>query len=91
VMIMGGLTMVIYGWCPRLSAVAWVALGSALVFGLLGRVLQLPQLLLDLSPYTDMPALPGGEVRWLPVVVELVIAAVLVLLGTVGFRRRDVM
>ena len=42
-MIMGGLTMVIYGWCPRLSAVAWVALGSALVFGLLGRVLQLPQ------------------------------------------------
>ena len=29
--------------------------------------------------------------RWLPVVVELVIAAVLVLLGTVGFRRRDVM
>lgn len=90
-MIMGGLTMVIYGWCPRLSAVAWVALGSALVFGLLGRVLQLPQLLLDLSPYTHMPALPGGEMRWLPVVVELVIAAVLVLLGTVGFRRRDVM
>ena len=59
VMIMGALAMVIYGWWPRLSAAAWVALGLALVFGLLGRVLQLPQILLDLSPYTHMPALPG--------------------------------
>jgi len=91
VLIIGALAMAIYGWWPRLSAVAWVALGSALVFGLLGRVLQLPQLLLDLSPFTHLPALPGGEMRWFPIIVELVIAAALVAVGIAGFRRRDVM
>ena len=91
VLIMGGLAMAIYGWWPRLSAVAWVALGLALTFGLLGRLLELPQALLDLSPYTHMPALPTGDMRWAPVLVELAVAAVLVLLGVAGFRRRDVM
>jgi ABC-2 type transport system permease protein len=91
VLLMGALAMGIYGWWPRLSAVAWIALGFALVFGLLGRVLQLPQLLLDLSPYTHMPTLPGGEMRWLPIIVELVVAAAVVTAGIVGFRRRDVM
>ena len=91
VMIMGAVATAIYGWWPRLSAVAWIALGLALVFGLLGRVLQLPQILLDLSPYTHMPALPAGEMRWLPVIVELAIAAALALIGVAGFRRRDVM
>ena len=91
VLIMGALAMAIYGWWPRLSAVAWVALGAALVFGLLGRVLQLPQILLDLSPYTHMPALPTGEMQWVPVTIELAVAAALVLIGVGGFRRRDVM
>lgn len=91
VLIMGALAMAIYGWWPRLSAVAWVALGSALAFGLLGRVLQLPQVLLDLSPYTHMPALPAAEMQWFPVGVELAAAAALVLIGIAGFRRRDVM
>ena len=84
VLIMGGLAMAIYGWWPRLSAVAWVALGAALVFGLLGRVLQLPQILLDLSPYTHMPALPTGEMHWFPVAVELAAAAALVRSGSPG-------
>jgi len=90
-LIMGGLATAIDGWWPRLSAASWVALGLALVSGLLGRVLQLPQLLLDMSPYTHVPARPGGEMRWLPVVVELVIAAALMVIGVAGFRRRDVM
>lgn len=91
VLIMGGLAMAIYGWWPRLSAVAWVALGLGLTFGLLGKLLELPQALLDLSPYTHMPALPTGDMRWGPVLVELAVAAGLVLLGIIGFRRRDVM
>jgi ABC-2 type transport system permease protein len=91
VLIIGGFAMAIYGWWPRLSAVAWVALGFALVFGTLGRILQLPQILLDLSPYTHMPALPWGELGWLPIVIELGMAVALVAIGVAGFRRRDVM
>lgn len=91
VLIIGAFAMTLYGWWSRLSAVAWVVLGSALVFGMLGRILQLPQVLLDLSPYTHMAALPGGQIHWLPIVVEIAIAAALVVIGIIGFRRRDVM
>ena len=90
VLIMGGVAAALYGWVPRLAAVAWVALGLALVFGMLGRLLQLPAALLDVSPYTHMPALPTGDMQWGPVFVELAVAVALVAVGIAGFRRRDV-
>ena len=90
VLVMGGVAAALYGWVPRLAAVAWVALGLALVFGMLGRLLQLPAALLDVSPYTHMPALPTGDMQWGPVFVELAVAVALVAVGIAGFRRRDV-
>ena len=53
--------MALYGWAPRLSAAAFGMLGRALAFGMLGRLPQLPQALLDVSPYTHMSALPTLE------------------------------
>ena len=75
---------------PGSRSLAWAALLIALLLGQLGQLLQLPQWLMDLSPYSHIPLVPTEDVRWTPLIVLTVIAAALIAAGVAGFRRRDV-
>ncbi|GII58123.1 exporter of polyketide antibiotics [Planotetraspora thailandica] len=91
VWVLAGLTAAIFGLLPRLApAVAWSALGLCLFLGQLGAALQLSQAALDVSPFTHIPRVPGGDVSALPLVLLTAIAAALVVFGLAAFRRRDV-
>lgn len=85
-----GLVVLIFGLVPRLSLLAWVALVACLVFGEFGTVMELPDWVIQLSPFSHIPKLPGGTFTWLPIIVVLVVAALLHAVGALGFRRRDV-
>jgi ABC-2 type transport system permease protein len=50
----------------------------------------MPPALLDLSPFSHLPRLPGGELSPVPLLMLTTIAAVLLTAGLYGFRRRDV-
>ena len=89
-LVLGGLAAALFGWLPRFTSVAWVALLIALLLGQLGQLLQLPPWLMDLSPYTHIPTVPTADMRWTPVIVLTLIAAGLIAVGIAGFRRRDV-
>jgi len=89
-LVLGGLAVALFGWLPRLTSLAWAALLLALLLGQLGQLLQLPQWLMDLSPYTHIPLVPTEDVRWTPLIVLTLIAAALIGAGVAGFRRRDV-
>jgi ABC-2 type transport system permease protein len=81
----------VFGLRPRLApAVGWVALVICLLVGQVGAALRLSQSLLDVSPFTHIPHVPGGAVPMTPLVVLTGLAAALVLVGLVGFRRRDI-
>jgi ABC-2 type transport system permease protein len=85
-----GLTLALFGLVSRLARAAWTLLGIAGLLTLLGRAFGLPQWVLDLSPFTHSPQMPGGEVEAVPVAVMLVVAAVLAVVGFAGLQRRDV-
>jgi len=89
-LVLGGLAVALFGWLPRLTSLAWAALLVALLLGQLGQLLQLPQWLMDLSPYTHTPLVPTEDVRWAPLIVLTLFAAALIGAGIAGFRRRDV-
>ena len=57
-LVLGGLAVALFGWLPRFTSLAWAALVVALLLGQLGQLLQLPQWLMDVSPYTHMPLVP---------------------------------
>lgn len=85
-----GLTLALFGLVSRLTRAAWTVLGIAGLLTLLGRAFGFPQWVLDLSPFTHSPQMPGGEVEVLPVAVMLVVATALAVAGFAGFQRRDI-
>ncbi|MBO0773034.1 MAG: ABC transporter permease, partial [Actinobacteria bacterium] len=80
-----------FGLLPRAAAaVGWSVTGAVFVIGWFGGVLRFPQWLLDASPFTHTPKLPGGTVTAAPLLWLSAIAVLLCLAGLAGFRRRDV-
>jgi ABC-2 type transport system permease protein len=90
VLVLGGLTLAVVGLVPRATGLTWAALVAALLLGQLGPILQLDRWLMNLSPFTHVPALPGEALRLLPLVTLTAVAAALLAAGLVGLRTRDV-
>jgi ABC-2 type transport system permease protein len=90
VLALGAVAVAAFGLLPsRAVAIAWAAVALCFLLQQLGPLLELPQLVLDLSPFTHVPAAPAAEITALPLVALLAVAAALVALGFAGFRRRD--
>ena len=90
VWVLAGIAAALFGVLPRLTSLSWAALGAFVLLGLFGKVLQLEQWMLNLSPFTHIPDLPGGEVSVEPLLWLVGVAAVLSIVGLIAFRRRDV-
>ena len=87
---LAGVVVAAFGLFPRrATALAWGAFALCLIFGQLGPLLSLPQWVLDLSPFTHLPAAPVEDAAALPMTVLIAVGAGLVALGVAGFRRRD--
>jgi len=84
------LVVVLFGLAPKLVTVAWGLFGAFLLIGQFGPIFELPQGLMDLSPYAHTPRLPGGDFSATPVIVLAAIAFALLVAGSTAFRRRDV-
>jgi ABC-2 type transport system permease protein len=85
-----GLTVLLFGFAPRLALLAWAVVGLYFVLGWLGGLLRPPAWLLDLSPFTHTPAVPAEELTVAPLVVLVLLAAAAAAAGLAAFRRRDV-
>ncbi len=88
--VIGGVAVLLHGWLPRGAAAAWGGAGAVLLLGWVGPALDVPQAVLDVSPFGHVPKLPGGGMAWGPVGALVAAAGVLVGAGVVGVRRRDV-
>ena len=71
-------------------AVAWTAVGLAVLLNIFGQVLQLSHWVLDISPFTHAPRLPGGPVSAAPLAWLSVIALALGATGLAALRHRDI-
>ena len=89
VWVVGGVAVLLHGVLPRAALAAWGIAGAVLLIGWVGPALDVPQAVLDVSPFGHLPKLPGGSMRWGPVLVLTGLAVLLVAGGLAGLRRRD--
>jgi ABC-2 type transport system permease protein len=89
VLVLAAVAVLLTGWLPRASALAWLGVVIAFVVGWLGGVLEIPAALRTLSPYEHLPEVPVDDVTSTPLVVLTLLAAALTATGVAGFRRRD--
>jgi ABC-2 type transport system permease protein len=90
VWVLAAVTVALVGLAPRFATVAWGALGLCVILGLVGAALQLDQWVMDLSPFTHVPRVPGAALTATPLILLLAVALALGGAGLAGLRRRGI-
>ncbi|WP_204806686.1 ABC transporter permease [Mycobacterium riyadhense] len=89
VWLLAAVTVGLFGVVPRFAPVAWGVLVSFIALYLLGSLSGLPQWLLNLEPFAHTPRVGGGDFTAIPLLWLLAIDVVLIVMGAIAFRRRD--
>ncbi|GII84499.1 exporter of polyketide antibiotics [Sphaerisporangium siamense] len=90
VWILAAITVLLFGLLPRFSAASWAGLAICLLVGLVGTALGVDDRVLDISPFTHLPKLPGDDFTPAPLLWLTAMAILLTTAGLTAFRRRDV-
>jgi ABC-2 type transport system permease protein len=90
VLVVIGIAVALVGAVPRYASLAWLVVVWALIGGVFGPLLNLPDWAVKLSPFGWVPKVPAEDAAVLPLIGLLVVAVALVLVGLVGFRQRDI-
>ena len=85
-----GVAALLVGVVPRLVGWSWSAVVMALVLTFFGPLLNLPDRVLELSPFTHLAKVPAESLSASSVVVLSALAALLVGAGLGGVSRRDI-
>lgn len=88
--VLAGVALVLIGWVPRRSSLAWIGVAVIAVVGLLAETLKLPQGVRDLSPFEHVPPLPAASFEAVPIALLGLVAALLITIGLAGMNRRDI-
>ncbi|MFG1605203.1 ABC transporter permease [Actinoplanes sp. NPDC049265] len=87
--VVGAIGVALFGFSARLAAIAWAVLVTSVLIVELGAILGLNHWVMDTSPFTHVPKLPGTRLVGTPLVWLSGVAVVLATGGLAAFRRRD--
>ncbi|MGO2601168.1 MAG: ABC transporter permease [Brevibacterium aurantiacum] len=84
-----GLALALYGAAPRLQGLTWIVFVYGAGMALFGQMMRLDDAVLDTSVFVHIGQYPAQDLSAGAVVALTVATAVLLALGVIGFRRRD--
>jgi ABC-2 type transport system permease protein len=88
--LMMGVVVALFGLLPRLTVgMSWGVLGVAALLAIVGPLVRLSSWVLDVSPFTHTPKLPGTAFTIQPLLWLTGVAIVLAWAGLAGLRHRD--
>lgn len=87
--VMVGLVVAIWGLWPHATPLGWGAYAAFIVVGEFGQLWGVPRWVMDFSPFTHSPVLPGPDAKLAGMVWLTVIAGAFLASGSAAFRHRD--
>jgi ABC-2 type transport system permease protein len=87
--VLGGIAVLLFGFAPRAVMLVWGAFALCFFLAMFGELLDVPDALINVSPYSHLPEVPATQLTLAPLIVLTLIAAALTAAGLVAFRRRD--
>lgn len=89
-LVMIGAAVLLIGFLPKLTSLIWLYVIYSFIFLYMGGLFQFPDWAGKLSPFDYIPQLPVESMEWLPVIILIIIAAVLMVAGLIGYNKRDI-
>ncbi|WP_026478629.1 ABC transporter permease [Alkaliphilus transvaalensis] len=89
-MMMVGVAVLLLGYLPQGTVFAWLYLGYSFFVVYFGKLLQVPEWMTKLTPFGYVPNLPVDEMNYVKVFALTAIAVALMLIGLIGYNRRDI-
>ncbi|WP_409250819.1 ABC transporter permease [Bacillus sp. SCS-153A] len=84
------LAVLLVGFMPKLTGLAWLYLGYSFFVIYLGGIFQFDEWVGNLSPFGHIPELPIEEMNIASLSILTLLALVIMAAGIVGYTRRDV-
>jgi ABC-2 type transport system permease protein len=90
-LVLAAVAVLLFGLLPRAAVPgSWTAVGLVVAIALFGQVLKLSHWVMDVSPFTHAPRLPGGTVSATPLLWLALAALACSAIGLAALRRRDI-
>ncbi len=89
VLFVTGLAALALGWAPRLGKIAYLYLGYSFALNYFGGILNLPDWFTKTAVQTWLPRLPVAQFNGPTFATITVLGIVLLVLGDLGYQRRD--
>lgn len=87
--VMSAVVVFLFGWRPRWVVAAWGLLVGCILLAEFGRLWQVPDWLLDMSPFAHSPRLPGGSWAAGSLALLMLVGGALAVAGLTRWRSRD--
>jgi ABC-2 type transport system permease protein len=91
VLVVGAIAVLLLAVLPRYTGAGWGLFGIFAFVTLIGPELKAGHYLMDVSPFSQVPKLPGSPFESMPLVVMGVLALAGLAVSLVAFRRRDLL
>ncbi|WP_317760374.1 ABC transporter permease [Liquorilactobacillus mali] len=84
-----GILVALIGIVPKWRAIVWIVLGGSFVISYFGKLIDLPTWIMKLSPFYWFRKVPLEHIDVVPAIWMIFIAFIMLVLGFIGYNRRD--
>jgi ABC-2 type transport system permease protein len=88
--VMMGISVFLIGILPKLTVLNWAIYAYSFGAVYFGRLFDMPEWSLKITPFGNIPQLPVQELNMTPLIVLTLIAVALTTVGMIAFSRRDI-